>query len=56
MTTDKNVGKYLWITTVLFITYLFLGSFIISKNLSDLLYLIILYSTIVVVKIESIKK
>ena len=46
MITNKSIGKYLWISAVLFVTYLFLGSFIVSRNLSDLIYLAILYATI----------
>lgn len=56
MTTNKNIEKYLWIATVLFVTYLFLGSFIVSRNFLDLAYLITLYSFIGVVKIINIKK
>lgn len=52
MSTNKNVEKYLWITAVLFVTYLFLGSFIVSRSLSDLLYLVILYSTMIFVKFK----
>ena len=33
MITNKNVEKYLWISTVLFTTYLFLGSFITSMGI-----------------------
>ena len=51
MTTNKNAGTYLWISAVLFITYLFLGSFIVSRNLLDILYLGILYSTILYIKL-----
>ena len=50
MTTNKNIEKYLWISAVLFVTYLFLGSFIISKDLSDLFYLIVLYATLLFIK------
>lgn len=50
MTTNKSIEKYLWISAVLFVTYLFLGSFIISKDLSDLFYLIILYATLLFIK------
>ena len=52
MTTNKSIEKYLWISAVLFVTYLFLGSFIVSKDLSSLLYLIILYGTIFVIKLK----
>ena len=43
MITNKNLKKYLWISTILFITYLLLGSFIVSKDLLDLGYLVVLY-------------
>ena len=56
MTTSKNVEKYLWILSVIFITYLLLGSFIVSKDFLDLAYLITLYSFMGVVKIINIKK
>ncbi len=56
MTTNKNIEKYLWMSAVLFITYLFIGSFIVSKDLWDLAYLIILYLFIGIIKIISIKK
>lgn len=56
MTTSKNIEKYLWISAVMFVTYLFLGSFIVSKNFYELVYLIILYSFIGIVKIINRKK
>lgn len=56
MTTNKNIEKYLWITAVTFVTYLLLGSFIVSKNFIELGYLIILYSVIIIVKITSSKE
>lgn len=52
MITNKNVDKYLWLTSLVFITYLFIGSFIVSKNWLDLGYLIILYTSIVIVRIS----
>lgn len=51
MANNKNVERYLWISAVMFVTYLLLGSFIVSKNLLDLFYLIILYVFIIIVKI-----
>ena len=51
MTSNKNIEKYLWISVVLFITYLLLGSFLVSKNLYDLLYLIFFYSIVVFIKV-----
>ncbi|MBQ9072092.1 MAG: hypothetical protein IJY25_02935 [Bacilli bacterium] len=56
MTTNKNIEKYLWITTVVFVTYLFLGSFVVSRNFYELVYLIILYSFMCAVKIIDRKK
>ena len=55
MTTNKNVERYLWISAVSFITFLLLGSFILSRNLLELAYLIILYAFLIVVKIVSSK-
>lgn len=56
MTTNKGVEKYLWVSAVLFVTYLFIGSFIVSKNFFDLGYLIILYLFIFINKFISRKK
>ena len=56
MTIENNVGKYLWILAVSFITFLLLGSFILSGNLLELVYLIILYAFIIIIKIVSIKQ
>lgn len=56
MITSKNVDKYLWITSLIFITYLFIGSFIVSRDWLDLGYLIILYSFIVAVRLTSKNK
>ncbi len=56
MTINKNVEKYLWILGVLFVTCLLLGSFIISKNVLELAYLAILYSSLIAIKLVSLKK
>lgn len=56
MTNNKNVERYLWISAVVFVTYLLLGSFIVSKNFLDLAYLIILYVFIIFIKIADKKK
>lgn len=56
MTNNKNVERYLWISAVMFVTYLLLGSFIVSKNYLDLTYLIILYGFILSAKILNRKK
>ena len=44
----KKEEKYLLIMTIVFITYLLVGSFVVSRNLLDLIYLIIFYSVIVI--------
>lgn len=56
MTTNKSIEKYLWLSAVLFITYLFIGSFLVSKNYFDLFYIVMLYSFMLVVKIIDRKK
>ena len=56
MTANKNIEKYLCISAVMFITYLFLGSFIVSKDFFDLGYLIVLYGFIFTIKIINCKK
>lgn len=56
MTTNKNVERYLWISAVMFLTYLLLSSFIISGNLLELCYLVILYTFIAIVKIFGNRK
>ncbi|MDO4963096.1 MAG: hypothetical protein Q4E75_03250 [bacterium] len=43
MTTNKNIQKYLWHFVVIFLTYLFLGSFVVSNDFPSLIYLIIFY-------------
>ena len=40
--------KCLLIMTIVFITYLLVGSFVVSSNLLDLIYLILFYSVIVI--------
>lgn len=52
MTIEKNIEKYLWITAVTFITYLLLGSFVISKDLTELAYLVFLYFTMIFIKVK----
>ena len=56
MTTNKNVERYLWISAVMFVTYLLLGSFVVSGNLLELVYLIILYAFIIVFKVVNNKE
>ena len=51
MATNKNVERYLWISAVMFVTYLLLSSFIVSKNLLELGYLVFLYVCLIIIKI-----
>lgn len=51
MITNKNVEKRLWMFVVMFITYLFLGSFLVSKNLYDLVFLLLLYTFLICTKL-----
>jgi len=48
MITNKKREKYLLISAIAFITYLLLGSFIVSKNFLELCYLVIFYMFIIV--------
>ena len=48
MITNDKTDKYTLILIIVFITYLLLGSFVVSGNYLDLGYLIILYSVILV--------
>ena len=43
MKTVENDLKRLWILVVIYITCLLLGSFVVSKNLYDLAYLILFH-------------
>ena len=56
MSNNKNVEKYLWISAVMFVTYLLLGSFIVSKNYLELGYLITLYVFLLIAKLSNKKK
>jgi len=48
MITNKKTEKYLLISAIAFITYLLLGSFVVSRNFLELFYLIIFYVFIIV--------
>ena len=56
MSNNKNVERYLWISAVMFVTYLLLGSFIVSKNYLELGYLITLYVFLIIDKLSNRKK
>lgn len=53
MLNNKKVERYLWISAVMFLTYLLLSSFIVSKNFLELGYLIMLYMFLLVAKIKN---
>lgn len=48
MITSKNTEKYLLISAIAFITYLLLGSFVVSRNFLELIYLIVFYVFIII--------
>ena len=48
MITNKNREKYLLISAIAFITFLLLGSFVVSRNFFELTYLIVFYMFIIV--------
>ena len=48
MLTNKKSEKYLLIMIIVFITYLLVGSFVVSRSFLELIYLIIFYSVIVI--------
>lgn len=56
MTNETHIDKYLWITLLIFVTYLLLGSFVVSRNFLDIAYLFILYSFIIMSKIQLKRK
>ena len=47
MITNNKYDKYLLISAIAFITYLLLGSFVVSKNFVELGYLVMFYMFIV---------
>lgn len=56
MITNKKLDKYFWITSLVFITYLFIGSFVVSKDWLDLGYLVVLYIFIGIVNLSNKNK
>ncbi len=44
MIANVKAVKYLWVLSLVLVTSLILGSFFVSSNYLDLIYLIILYS------------
>lgn len=56
MNTNNNIGKHLWWLSVVFISYLLIGSFIISRDIVELIYLLTLYAFLIVDKILEVRK
>ena len=52
---NKYKNVFLYKMSVLFISSLFVGSFIISRDFSELFYLLFLYSAMLAIKINNIK-
>ena len=53
METYKNNEKYLLLLALVFITFLLIGSFIVSRDYLDIVYLITLYTFLIIGKIKS---
>lgn len=53
METEEKYEKYLLLLALAFITYLLIGSFVVSNNYLDILYLITLYVFLIVGRIKS---
>lgn len=54
---DKiQYNKFLWMTMMIFITYLLVGSFVEGRNIWDLIYLIVLYLFLILYVIKGKKK
>lgn len=53
METYENCEKYLLLLALVFITFLLIGSFIVSNNYLDVVYLITLYTFLIIGKIKS---
>ena len=53
METEEKYEKYLLLLALAFITYLLLGSFVVSRDYLDIVYLITLYAFLIIGKIRS---
>lgn len=53
METYNKCEKYLMLLALVFITFLLIGSFIMSKDYLDIVYLITLYTFLIIGKIKS---
>lgn len=53
METYKNCEKYLLLLALVFISFLLIGSFIVSRDYLDIVYLVTLYTFLIIGKIKS---
>ena len=53
METYDKCEKYLMLLALVFITFLLIGSFIVSGNYIDIVYLVTLYTFLIIGKIKS---
>lgn len=56
METYDKCEKYLLLLALIFVTFLLIGSFIVSKDYLDIVYLITLYTFLIIGKIKSKKE
>ena len=55
METYDKCEKYLLLLALIFVTFLLIGSFIVSGNYIDIIYLVTLYTFLIIGKIKSKK-
>lgn len=53
METYDKCEKYLLLLALIFVTFLLIGSFIVSRDYLDIVYLITLYTFLIIGKIKS---
>ena len=53
METYDKCEKYLLLLALIFVTFLLIGSFIVSGNYIDIIYLVTLYAFLIIGKIKS---
>lgn len=53
METYDKCEKYLMLLALIFVTFLLVGSFIVSGNFIDIVYLVTLYTFLIIGKIKS---
>ena len=56
METYDKCEKYLMLLALVFVTFLLIGSFIVSGNYIDIIYLVTLYTFLIIGKIKSKKE